>query len=240
MQKELVYSIVIPIYNEEDNILPLIDEIEAAMLPYNGTWELIYVDDGSSDKSQTILKKLSHTKPHIRTLCLKKNYGQSSALFAGIRSAKGKWVISLDGDGQNDPADITRLIQAIDDYDLVTGIRKKRKDTLYKKLISKLAYQMRKVVLSDQTQDSGCSLKMMRKSCIDQIIPFRGMHRFLPALFQIHGFKTYELAVNHRERMRGKSKYHLFNRGFSLLSDLLAVAWMKKRHLTYEIEQEIQ
>ncbi len=236
------YSIVIPVYNEAENIKPLLEEIEWVMNAYPNEWEVIFVDDGSKDTSQHILQQLILLKPHVRCIAFKKNYGQTSALAAGIRAAKGSWVISLDGDGQNDPRDIPLLIDICtkeQGVDLVSGIRQKRKDTWYKRLISKLANTFRQKVLKDKTQDTGCSLKIYRASCFTKIPLFRGMHRFLPALFQIEGFTTKEIVVHHRERKRGKSKYHLFNRGLSLLFDLFAVAWMRKRKLSYEIEREL-
>ncbi len=239
MQKQnLLYSVVIPIYNEAANILPLVEELEWVMHAYPNQWELIFVDDGSTDSGPTILKKLISTKAYIRNVSLKKNYGQSCALAAGIQAAHGTWVISLDGDGQNDPRDIPLLIQMASACDLVSGIRRFRKDPWYKKIIGKMANSIRRFILKDNTQDTGCSLKMYRRSCFEKVHLYKGMHRFLPALFQIEGFTTQEVFVNHRERLRGKSKYHLFNRGASLIFDLFAVAWMRKRKLSYEINNE--
>ncbi|MBS0634439.1 MAG: glycosyltransferase family 2 protein [Verrucomicrobia bacterium] len=235
---ELLYSIVIPVYNEADNLIPLVEEVEWVMHAYPHAWELIFVDDGSTDSSQEILQKLVDAKPYIRCISLKKNYGQTSALAAGIRASQGTWVLSLDGDGQNDPRDIPLLIEHSAKYDLVTGIRKKRRDPWHKRLIGKIANRVRSRVLNDRVQDTGCSLKIYRRSCFDKVPLFNGMHRFLPALFQIEGFSTQEVAVHHRERKRGKSKYNLFNRGSSLV-DLFAVAWMRKRKLSYEIEREL-
>ena len=233
------YSIVIPIYNEADNILPLVEEVEWVMNSYPEEWEMLFVDDGSTDGGLEILQKLIRSRPHIRCIALKRNYGQSNALAAGIRAAKGDWVITLDGDGQNDPRDIPLLINAKQECDLVSGIRKQRKDRLVKRIISTIANGVRRRVLQDNTKDTGCSLKIYRRSCFDKVPLYKGMHRFLPALFQIEGFTTKEVVVNHRPRERGTSKYHLFNRGISLFIDLLAVAWMQKRRLTYEVEKEL-
>lgn len=238
----LLYSIVIPIYNEADNIIPLLEEVEWVMHAYPHLWELIYVDDGSTDASGDILQKLVEAKPYVRCISLKKNYGQTSALAAGIRASRGTWVVTLDGDGQNDPRDIPLLIETCanaSSCDLVSGIRRKRRDPWYKRIISKMANTIRSRVLNDKIQDTGCSLKMYRRSCFEKVPLFNGMHRFLPALFQIEGYSTKEVVVHHRERRRGKSKYHLFNRGASLLFDLFAVAWMRKRKLAYEIEREL-
>ncbi len=239
---QLLYSIVIPIYNEADNIMPLLEEIEWVMHTYPNVWELIFVNDGSTDSTQQILKSLTATKPYIRCINFKKNYGQTSALDAGIRASLGTWVLTLDGDGQNDPRDIPLLISTCansNSCDLVSGIRRLRRDPWHKKMIGKMANTIRRKILNDKTQDTGCSLKMYRRSCFNRVALFNGMHRFLPALFQIEGFNTQEVVVNHRERRRGTSKYNLFNRGASLLFDLLAVLWMRKRKLSYEIEQEL-
>ena len=236
----VLYSVVVTIYNEIDNILSLVEEIEWVMNAYEGTWELIFVDDGSTDGSLQLLEKLCRSKPTLRSLRLKKNYGQTSALVAGFKAARGTWVITLDGDGQNDPRDIPLLIEATSgSYDLVSGRRQKRRDSWYKRLISKAANSMRQLVLTDKTHDTGCSLKIYRRECLEKIPHFHGMHRFLPALFQTEGFQTKEIPVHHRERRRGKSKYTLFNRGASLFFDMLAVRWMRKRRLRYEVDREL-
>ena len=209
---------------------------------YSGQWELIFVNDGSTDDTESLLASLTHAKPHIRSITFTKNYGQTSAFAAGVKQSRAPWVITLDGDGQNDPRDISLLIQtchsAIPEYDLVAGRRRERRDPLHKKMIGKVANFIRSRVLQDNTQDTGCSLKMYKRSSLQKIPLFKGMHRFLPALFQIEGFKTIEVPVHHRKRLRGKSKYNLFNRGLALFFDLLAVAWMKKRRLHYEIKHE--
>lgn len=237
---QIAYSIIVPIYNEADNILPLIEEIEWVMNTNPNSWEVIFVDDGSQDASLCILQKLVKSKPYLRCLQLKQNYGQTSAFAAGVKAARGTYVISLDGDGQNDPRDIPLLINTCtaENLDLVTGKRKNRQDPWYKRMIGKVANRVRSSVLEDNVQDTGCSLKIYRRSCLEQIQLFKGMHRFLPALFQIQGFRTKEVPVHHRSRTRGKSKYHLFNRGLSLFFDLLAVAWMKKRRIAYVVERE--
>jgi glycosyltransferase involved in cell wall biosynthesis len=242
-QNTILYSIVIPIYNEVDNIVSLVEEIEWVMNCHSGKWELIFVNDGSTDGSQQLIEALIDIKSHIRCISFTQNYGQTSAFAAGVSRSFGKWIISLDGDGQNDPRDIPLLIQTAQgsnfEYDLVAGIRRDRRDPLHKKIIGKVANFIRSRVLQDNTQDTGCSLKMYKRESLEKIPLFKGMHRFLPALFQIEGFRTIEVAVNHRKRLRGKSKYNLFNRGFSLFSDLLAVAWMRKRRLQYEIKSEL-
>lgn len=230
------YSIVIPIYNEVGNIQGLIEEIENAMAPFNNSWELIFVDDGSKDGTKELLFSLR--KDHIRSIHLKKNCGQTSALDAGFKKARGDCIITLDGDGQNDPNDIPLLIREMKTCDLISGKRKKREDSVLKRIISRYANSIRQAFLQDQTSDTGCSLKIMRRDKLLTIKLYKGMHRFLPALFQIEGYSTKEVEVNHRPRRYGKSKYSLFSRGPSLLYDLASVCWMKQRKLSYEIDNE--
>jgi dolichol-phosphate mannosyltransferase len=233
-----VYSVVIPLKNEAGNIVDLIHELEPVMYHLGQPWELICIDDGSTDGTRQVLSNLVLQKPYLRLIFFKKNYGQSSAFDAGFKTAQGDFVITLDGDGQNDPKDIPRLIELIRDCDLVCGIRLKRKDSFGKRLSSKLANFVRRCLYDDGVQDTGCSLKVYRKDCLAHIKMYHGMHRFLPALFKMEGFRIKQIPVNHRERLKGKSNYHFFNRSFNTIADLLAVRWMYKRHLRYQIEQE--
>ena len=180
---------------------------------------------------------MSKQRPYLRLISFQKNFGQSSAFDAGFKAARGEYVITLDGDGQNDPKDIPSLIQLIPSCDMVVGIRQKRKDTFVKRTTSKIANFVRNSLIDDGVKDTGCSLKVYRKSCLDKIKMYNGMHRFLPALFTIEGFRIQQIPVNHRERLRGKSNYNFFNRSFNTLADLLAVRWMKKRHLNYKTKE---
>lgn len=232
----IVYSVVIPLKNEENNIGSLIDELEPVMNSLGLSWELICVDDGSTDGTRNVLINLASRKTYLRNIFFKRNYGQSSAFDAGFKAASGQFVITLDGDGQNDPNDIPRLADLIGSCDMVCGIRTKRKDTILKQMTSKLANFVRSRMCNDGVQDTGCSLKIYRKEALDSIKMFNGMHRFLPALFTMSGFRIKQLLVNHRERLRGKSNYNFFNRSFNTVADLLAVRWMMKRTLRYEIE----
>lgn len=232
------YSVVIPLKNEAENIPALIDELEPVMQSLGKPWELICIDDGSTDETQKVLKNLFEHKPYLHLILFKGNYGQSSAFDAGFKKARGKLIITLDGDGQNDPKDIPHLIQLIENCDLVCGIRLNRKDSFSKRLVSKMANFVRNQLCEDGIQDTGCSLKVYRKECLDKIKMYQGMHRFLPALFKIEGFRIQQTPVNHRERLKGKSNYHFFNRSFNTVADLFAVNWMKKRHLRYQINHE--
>ncbi len=233
------YSVVIPLKNEEDNVVELIEELEPIMLSLKKPWELICIDDGSSDRTLEILSGLITQKPYLKLLVFKKNYGQSSAFDAGFRASKGEFVITLDGDRQNDPADIPKLLEAINHCDLVCGARVNRKDPWSKKITSFIANYVRRNVCDDGVNDTGCSLKVYRASSLKKIKMYNGMHRFLPALFKIEGLRIIEVPVNHRERTKGKTKYNFFNRSFNTLADLAAVRWMKKRQLQYQIHKEL-
>lgn len=233
------YSVVIPLKNEENNITDLINELEPVMNGLNEPWELICIDDGSTDSTLPLLIDLLKHKKYLRIIIFKRNFGQSSAFDAGFKAAKGEFVITLDGDRQNDPADIPRLLDASDDADLVCGHRINRQDPLIKKITSRIANPIRNWMCKDGVHDTGCSLKVYRSSALQHIKMYNGMHRFLPALFKIEGFRVKEVPVNHRERLKGTSKYNFFNRSFNTVADLWAVSWMRKRQLRYEVEREI-
>jgi len=228
------YSVVIPLKDEESNIEDLVTELEPIMESIGQPWELICIDDGSIDATLAILEKLKQSRSHMRLISFSRNYGQSSAFDAGFKAAKGEFVITMDGDRQNDPRDIPKLIGAINGFDMVCGQRINRKDPWSKKAISVVANAIRSRVCDDGVSDTGCSLKLYRKECLQKIALFNGMHRFLPALFLIHGFTIGQVPVNHRERVKGKTKYNLLNRSFNTIVDMWAVHWMKKRHLCYK------
>ena len=233
-----LYSVVIPLKNESENIRDLILELESVMHQMQAPWELICIDDGSTDTTLPLLQLLSKERPYLKILSFNKNYGQSSAFDAGFRHAQGQFVITLDGDGQNDPHDIPKLIKGMHDYDLMCGVRVNRRDSFLKRLTSKIANAIRHSICQDNAKDTGCSLKVYRKECLDKIKMYEGMHRFFPALFKIEGFRVGQLPVNHRERWRGKSNYNFFNRSFNTLADLWAVNWMNKRQLRYEFKKD--
>lgn len=235
----IVYSVVIPLKNEEENIVDLIEELEPVMQKMQKPWELLCIDDGSTDSTLEILKQLSKTKPYLRTIVFERNFGQSSAFDAGFKHAKGEFIITLDGDRQNDPADIPNLLEVMHTHDLVCGSRVHRRDPWIKKITSFVANQVRSRVCQDGFRDTSCSLKVYRASAVRKIKMYHGMHRFLPALFQIEGFKVAEVPVNHRERVKGATKYNFFNRSFNTIADMLAVRWMRQRQLRYKINKEI-
>lgn len=229
-------SIVIPLYNEVDNIEPLGHSILHAMEGQN--YEAIFVNDGSTDGSAEKLNEWCAKHENFRTIHFKRNAGQTAAMDAGFKSAVGKFVVSMDADMQNDPADIPILLEKLDTYDMVCGWRQRRNDPWIKRISSTVANSIRNKLSWEDIKDTGCSLKAYRKESLNQIKLFNGMHRFLPTLFKMEGFTVTEIVVNHYPRKFGKSKYGISNRAFRAFIDLLVVRWMKKRKLNYEVENE--
>jgi glycosyltransferase involved in cell wall biosynthesis len=203
--REEKISIIIPVVNEEGNIVKLHQEIIETFEKHNLNGEIIFIDDGSSDKTVEELKKLSP----VKVIIFRKNFGQTAAMDAGIKSATGEIIVTMDGDGQNDPSDIPRLLDKIDEgLDVVSGWRKNRKDSWSKKFLSRGADKLRKYLINDQINDSGCSLKAYKKECFDDVDLYGEMHRFIPAILKIQGFKIGEIVVNHRPRFSGNTKYN--------------------------------
>lgn len=233
-------SVVFPVYNEEENVPILLDEIAKALDGKGWTYEIIAVDDGSSDRSLEVLRGLKSKYPTLRIITFEKNSGQTAALDAGWRAARGKFVVSLDADLQNDPADIPKMMQEIDraNADMVIGVRVNRKDTWSRRMQSKIGNGVRNWITRDHITDTGCSLKLAKREAIEPVRLFTGMHRFLPTLVRYAGFKVVEMPVNHRPRKFGVSKYGAMNRAFKGLADCLAVRWMSSRNLRYRIRQE--
>jgi glycosyltransferase involved in cell wall biosynthesis len=234
------YSVIIPAHNEEENLQNLLQEIEEVMTALLEPWEVIVVDDASTDKTWDIIKKKHFLLPELKGIQLKQQSGQTAAVLTGLKNAQGTILITLDGDGQNDPHDIHLLLTALHGTDCVCGYRIRRQDTWDRRLISRIANGMRRWLLGDDIHDTGCSLKAFYASCFTNIKLFKGMHRFLPSLLMIEGFHVKEIPVSHRPRKAGKSNYSLLNRGFSTISDLLAVWWMKRRHIQVEVSHKLQ
>lgn len=222
-------SVVIPVYNEEDNVEPLVREIEASLAAMGKSYEVVIVDDGSSDTTLSRLKGLQAHSQHLKVIGLKRNFGQTAALAAGLAEADGNVVILMDGDGQNDPADIPALLQTLDDgYDLVAGWRHDRKDDFFsKRLPSMLANRLIARITRVPLHDSGCTLKAMRREVAKNLRLYGEMHRFIPAIAFERGAKIAELKVNHRPRLHGKSKYRV-TRVLRVLLDLLTVRFLNK------------
>jgi dolichol-phosphate mannosyltransferase len=202
-------SVVVPVFNEKENVPILQSELRTALGGMN--YELIFVDDGSTDGGAEKIERAGN----VHVLRFEKNTGQSAALYAGIKAARGRTIVMIDGDLQNDPADIPRLVAEISrGADLVCGYRAQRKDTLGKRLTSKIANFVRSRFTRDYVRDTGCTLKAMRRDCADALVPFKGMHRFIPALIRGAGFKLVEIPVNHRPRRFGQTKYGFGSRAW--------------------------
>jgi dolichol-phosphate mannosyltransferase len=224
-------SVVVPFFNERDNAEPLHAEIAAALAGVAGGFECVYVDDGSRDGTGEALAKLAANDARVRVISLAENAGQTAALAAGFAAARGEVIATLDGDGQNDPADLPRLLGALERADCVNGVRTQRQDTRVKKLASRIANAFRNWATHEAVSDVGCSLRVMRASFVRRVKLYRGMHRFLPTLLRLEGARLAELPVAHRPRRAGVSKYGIANRLFVGLADVLAVRWMVKRAL---------
>jgi len=223
-------SVVVPLYNEEANVLILQGELRAAL---NGLdYEIIFVDDGSVDRTAERIEAAGN----IRLIRFEKNSGQSAAIYAGLTTARGATLVIIDGDLQNDPADIPKLLAEIArGADLVCGYRLKRRDTLVKRATSRIANAVRSRYTKDGVRDTGCTLKAIRRECVSTLLPFKGMHRFIPALVKAAGYRLVEVPVNHRPRRFGQSKYGLGNRALRATIDMFGVRWLLSRRLNYKI-----
>ncbi|MDX2081473.1 MAG: glycosyltransferase family 2 protein [Terrimicrobiaceae bacterium] len=223
------FSVVVPLFNEAENIPILQQEIRNALAGRH--YELILVDDGSTDGTPGKIVP----GPEVRVIQFVANAGQSAAMLAGIRSARGDVIVLLDGDLQNDPADIPALLNEITrGAGLVCGYRAQRRDSLTKKITSRIANFVRSRFTGDGIRDTGCTLKAMRRECRDALVPFKGVHRFIPALVKNAGFEIVEIPVNHRPRKFGVSKYGLGNRALRATLDMFGVRWLQSRRISYE------
>lgn len=221
-------SVVIPVYDEEANVAVLYEELKKVLARLNRKYEIIFVDDGSTDGTFDKLLKLKSKDSNVKILKFRRNFGQTAALDAGFKSAKGDIIISMDADLQNDPADIPKLLDRMKEgFDAVSGWRYKRKDPLSKKLFSKAANIFRKMVTGETIHDSGCTLKAYKKECFNDLNLFGEMHRYIPALLMWKGFKIGEVKVNHRPRTHGKTKYRM-SRIFRGALDLLVVVFWQR------------
>jgi glycosyltransferase involved in cell wall biosynthesis len=232
-------SVVFPVYNEEENVLILLDEIARALAGRPWSYEIVAVDDGSRDGSLQVLLDARAKYPMLRILRMEKNSGQTAALDAGWRAARGTFVVSLDADLQNDPADIPRMMEKLESSgaDMVIGVRVNRQDTWARRIQSRIGNGVRNWITGDHITDTGCSLKLVRGAAIEPVKLFTGMHRFLPTLVRMNGYRVVEMPVNHRPRRFGESKYGAMNRAFRGLADCFAVRWMSKRNLRYSVRE---
>lgn len=231
-------SLVLPAFNEEENIGVLAAELFGVAEELRRRWEIecLFVDDGSTDGTREEIRRASGNYPElgIRLIALDRNWGLTAAMDAGFRAARGAVVVTLDTDLQNDPSDLPRLLGHLDGADVVVGVRAVRRDGFVKRLSSRVANGIRNWVTHEDIVDTGCSLKVYRRQCLQRIKLFDGMHRFLPTLLRLEGARVVQVPVNHRPRIHGRAKYHLWNRLIGPLMDLFAVRWMQKRHLGYQ------
>jgi len=232
-------SVVAPAYNEAENLARLVDQIVAALLPLGRGYEIVIVDDASTDQSPATLVDLIRRHQCLRVIRMKKRSGQSSAMAAGLRHARGQYIATLDADLQNDPADIPAMLAQITSgtCDMVNGWRAQRHDTWLRRASSRVANGVRNAITREQVQDSACGLKVLRRECLADLVYFNGMHRFLPTLVRMQGYRVIEMPVHHHPRIAGKAKYGLFNRMIKPFLDTLAVRWMQNRLIRRECEE---
>jgi glycosyltransferase involved in cell wall biosynthesis len=234
-----VVSVVVPFYNEDENVPVLaakIDEVFDALSDYEA--EYLFVNDGSTDGTREQLDRLQQGNPRTRAIHLVENRGQSAALMAGMRRARGDYILTLDGDLQNDPVDFPTVLKLLQEYDCVCGYRAKRQDTWVRKVSSRLANSVRRAILDDGIRDSGCGLKGFRKCCVQHLVPFNGVHRFFAVMVRNGGLTLTECEVTHHPRVHGVSKYGIHNRLWRGIYDLFGVRWLQKRYVTYQVEGE--
>lgn len=241
--RQPILSVVIPFFDEEESVENVCEELRQVLANERDlTWELIMVDDGSKDRTPQLMNDLAIRHENFRALHLKPNSGQSAALEAGFEEALGEFIATLDGDGQNDPRDIPRLLNLlkVNRVDMICGVRQRRADNLIRRLSSRIANRVRSAVLKDNITDVGCSLRVFRRECIKRVRFFRNAHRFFPALFIMAGFTVSETPVKHRPRELGTSKYGggINSRLWVGLADLAGVFWLRKRALRYAVTKK--
>jgi glycosyltransferase involved in cell wall biosynthesis len=232
-------SIVIPVYDEVASLRPLWLELDSVLREIGLTAEVIFVDDGSTDGSAAIIRELVATDKRLRLIRFAANAGLTAAFYAGLRAARGEIVVTMDADLQNDPHDIAALLGHLESFDAAVGWRRHRDDPWLRRVSSIVANAVRNVVSGDRVHDSACSLRAMRRECLEALLPFQGMHRFLPTLLRISGYRVVEVPVGHRPRRFGRSKFTVRNRARRAFEDLLAVCWMMRRRIRYRVIEEI-
>jgi dolichol-phosphate mannosyltransferase len=223
-------SIVTPAFNEQENIVTLVNRIAEVFEPLDESFEVIIVDDSSTDSTLELLQQQKRLKSWLRVFTLQWHCGQSYAMDVGFKAAQGDIIATLDADLQNDPAEIPRLIKMLDGCDAVTGWRVKREDPYLRRISTRIANAVRNKLAGESIHDSACSLKVYKRACLEGLTLYDGMHRFMPTLVKMRGFKVTEVPVSHQKRQAGKAKYGIWNRMFKAFVDLLVVRWMKKRH----------
>jgi dolichol-phosphate mannosyltransferase len=235
-------SLVIPCYNEQDNLRALVEAIRAAVDPLKLPYEVVITDDCSKDKSWEILKELAAADPRIRPQRFAFNCGESAASWAGMKAARGRYIVTVDADLQNDPKDLPGFLKALEKFDCVCGTRvatRGQGDNFVRIASSRIANWVRNKLSGEQISDAGCTYRAFKRECIGNLKFFKGMHRFLPTLFKMEGFTVTEITVSNNPRFAGQSHYGVWNRLFASFYDLLAVRWMKKRMFRYQIAETI-
>ncbi len=233
-------SVVIPVYNEAANVGPLVEELRSALKTFSGEVEILFVDDGSTDSTFQTLLEAQKLERRIRIARFRRNLGQSAAMAAGFRLARGASVVTLDGDLQNDPAEIPRLVQMLTEWDCVCGVRARRHDGWWKRVSSRIGNGFRNWATGDEIIDTGCTLKAYRRGCLEKLEIYTGLHRFLPTLLKMRGCRVTQVPVAHRPRRHGETKYGTWGRMLKGLSDVYAVRWMKKYRIDYEPVLEVR
>lgn len=235
-------SLVIPCYNEQGNLEPLIAAIREAVNPLNLPYEIVITDDCSSDQSWEILKQLATKDPRVRVQRFAFNCGESAASWAGLKAAQGQFLVTLDADLQNDPKDLPGFLSALKQFDCVCGTRVESRgqgDSLVRIASSRIANWVRNQLSGEQISDAGCTYRAFKRECIQNLKFFKGMHRFLPTLIKLEGFTVTEIPVTNHPRFAGQSHYGVWNRLFASFYDLLAVRWMKKRMFRYQVAEKV-
>jgi glycosyltransferase involved in cell wall biosynthesis len=234
-------SVVLPVYNEEENLPVLWPELRGVLDTLALSYEIVFVDDGSRDRSADIVLGFRELDRRVRLVRLKENAGETAATDAGFKASRGRRVVVMDADLQNDPRDIVRMLHELERWDAVTGWRVRRGDgdSVVRRVSSRLANAVRNRISQDSIQDSGCTFRAFRRECLRGLVLYRGFHRFIPTLLRMRGYRVLEIPVNHRPRRFGRSKYGVMNRAFVAFADLLVVRWMKSRLLRYEVAEDV-
>ena len=234
-------SVVIPVYNEEESLAPLWAELAGVLDGLGVTVEVIFVDDGSRDRSAEIIREFREADPRVRLVRLKANAGETAATDAGFKAARGRRIVVMDADLQNDPRDIPNLLAQLDRWDAVTGWRVERGagDPWLRRVSSRVANRVRNALSDETIQDSGCTFRAFRRECLRGLVLYRGLHRFIPTMLKMRGYRVIEVPVNHRPRRFGRSKYGLLSRAAVSCADLLAIRWMQRRLLRYEVVEDV-
>jgi glycosyltransferase involved in cell wall biosynthesis len=234
-------SVVIPVYNEEASLTPLWSELRVVLEGLGLAFEVVFVDDGSRDRSAEIIRSFREADRRVRLVRLKTNGGETAATDAGLKAARGGRVVVMDADLQNDPRDIPMLLSHLDQWDAVTGWRVNRAagDNLVRRVSSRVANGIRNWMSDETIQDSGCTFRAFRRECLRGLVLYRGFHRFIPTLLRMRGYRVLEVPVGHRPRRFGRSKYGVLNRAVVAFADLLVIRWMKARLLRYEVVEDV-